>query len=995
MGLLRSPFARKLLGALLGTVLLLATGVGWAVRRETGRQVEAVSLATIEKAEADLRAVEELKRGQLRGLLDRLSGLRTAAAIDAVVEGADPGELVGLADYELQLNGVENQLVVFHDPDGYSLISRTGTLAISGEDPFELLPLVDSAYASEDGTASGYRLSGGDLYRVETRLAILPPLVVGAITVGSPVDRADLEAGAVTVASPVDQDGRRPSVELCFLSGSECVIGTDAASRILARLLPERGDEAAGMLGMVTDDDGSRWEVFVSEFAGSGDLHVGWAVPLDPVLEPFERINSALLIGGLASLLLAALVSGLLARGLTGPVVRLTRATRRVAGGDYDVEVPVESKDEIGTLAGAFNEMTEGLRLKERYRGVLNKVVSPEVATELMAGEVVLGGETRQATVLFGDLRGFTATTSTMEPQSVIRLLNECMEELSDAVDRAGGVVDKFVGDEIMAIFGAPVSREDDAARAVRAAIDMQEALIRLNDSRAQRGEPVLGLGIGINTGEVVAGNMGSPNRLNYTVVGSTVNLAARLCSSADPGEILIGESTRTAMAQPSGIQAESVGRRPFKGFTDPIEVFRVQALRMLVCLLGAGAGHALAPVVSSVPGVDGGAALTAQEWPTIRDRAYLSNESGSVQFGLSGRLELDAYLPADSFPGLIGEQSAFFHPRLRLLADAFLGDYVQMLVELRGDRGDVPGRGDYDARIEQAFLRLGPGPLDGALTVGRFPSPVGGYAARHLTLDDPFIRPPVPYDQRTVVSDRRFPVNIDEFIGWRARPETFRRGGLPPIWQVPYPWGAMIEITPGPVTLHAAYVNSAPSSVSAAWDFSTKSLKHPTWIFGARLQASPELSLSAWRSHGPYIFLRDDIPNYKELFDYAQTLTAVQAEWRRGATLARAEVWLDQWELPFVMRTVSDLPWSVALQQDLRPGFYLAGRLGGIFFRPTENSSGESVAWDDDVVRAELAAGYRLAVNAGRKMSVGNAWTPGGIDPADGLFALQLWWEF
>ncbi len=239
MGLLRSPFARKLLGALLGTVLLLAAGVGWAVRRETAHQVEAVSLATIEKAEADLRAVEDLKRGQLRGLLDRLSGLRAAAAIDAVVEGADPGELVGLADYELQLNGVENQLVVFQDPDGYSLITRMGDQVIPGDDPFGLLPLVDSAYASEDGTASGYRVGDGVLYRVETRLAILPPLVVGAITVGSPVDRPDLEAGAVTVASSVDENGERPSVELCFLNEGDCPFFCVTGRFIKPALVPE------------------------------------------------------------------------------------------------------------------------------------------------------------------------------------------------------------------------------------------------------------------------------------------------------------------------------------------------------------------------------------------------------------------------------------------------------------------------------------------------------------------------------------------------------------------------------------------------------------------------------------------------------------------------------------------------------------------------------------------------------------------------------------
>ena len=148
----------------------------------------------------------------------------------------------------------------------------------------------------------------------------------------------------------------------------------------------------------------------------------------------------------------------------------LVAATEQVAQGDYEAEVHVTSRDEMGALADSFNEMTRGLLLRERYRSVLNKVVSQDVAEELMSGDVELGGESRLVTVLFADIRGFTPLTEGMEPQEVIALLNECMEHLSRAIDAEGGVVDKFIGDEVMAVFGAPVTQDDHARRAVAAA---------------------------------------------------------------------------------------------------------------------------------------------------------------------------------------------------------------------------------------------------------------------------------------------------------------------------------------------------------------------------------------------------------------------------------------------------------------------------------------------------------------------------------------------
>jgi adenylate cyclase len=194
-----------------------------------------------------------------------------------------------------------------------------------------------------------------------------------------------------------------------------------------------------------------------------------------------------------------------------------------------------------------------------------------------MKGDVDLGGENRLVTVLFADIRGFTALTEGMEPQAVIGLLNECMEYLSQAIDAEAGVVDKFIGDEVMGVFGAPVTQDDHARRAVAAALRMKDGMAAFNSVREGRGDVPLGIGVGINSGLAVAGNMGSSNRLNYTVVGDVVNLASRLAGQAVAGQILISGATLRLAGE--GIIAPPLGGRELKGFSSAVEVYSVEAL--------------------------------------------------------------------------------------------------------------------------------------------------------------------------------------------------------------------------------------------------------------------------------------------------------------------------------------------------------------------------------------------------------------------------------
>jgi len=289
-----------------------------------------------------------------------------------------------------------------------------------------------------------------------------------------------------------------------------------------------------------------------------------------------ERFQIRLKIAGtsLGVFIGAMIFSLVLSRGLAAPVQRLTAGAHEVAKGNLEVRLPVRSTDEIGRLTMAFNEMTEGLALKEKYRTVLNLVADEKVAHQLIHGEIALGGELREISVLFCDIRGFTAHTQNMPPAEVIEMLNEHMTALTAVVKPHHGVLDKFVGDLLMAVFGAPVHHANDAANAARCALALLAAREELN--RTSRHQ--LAVGIGVATGTVVAGCMGSAERMNYTVLGERVNLASRLCSIAGPGEVLVDEATLAKLG--TRAQAEPKGAVELKGFKTPVSVFRLRSVQ-------------------------------------------------------------------------------------------------------------------------------------------------------------------------------------------------------------------------------------------------------------------------------------------------------------------------------------------------------------------------------------------------------------------------------
>jgi len=270
---------------------------------------------------------------------------------------------------------------------------------------------------------------------------------------------------------------------------------------------------------------------------------------------------------------------------ITGPILALSSALKHVNKGNWDrIQIPkiaFKRKNEIKQLFDSFEEMVEGMKEKEKIAGILNKVVSEEIAKEILKGDIKLGGEERIVTMLFADIRGFTKLTQNMPPHEVIGFLNKCMTKLSSAVEENKGVIDKYMGDGLMALYGAPITYPESSLHAVISALEMVSTLNVWNMERIKDKLPPIHVGIGIHTGPVFAGNMGAQNRLNYTVIGSNVNLASRLCSAAGPEEILITEDTY--LHHPSikdNVEVESKGPISLKGFDGQKNIFKVIRLK-------------------------------------------------------------------------------------------------------------------------------------------------------------------------------------------------------------------------------------------------------------------------------------------------------------------------------------------------------------------------------------------------------------------------------
>ncbi len=259
----------------------------------------------------------------------------------------------------------------------------------------------------------------------------------------------------------------------------------------------------------------------------------------------------------------------------------LTTAAGEVAQGNLEVAIPpVRRRDEVGRLTTTFGTMLEGLRQRDFIRDAFGRYLSKEIVEELLGSPdgLKLGGEMREITILVSDLRGFTSMASRLSPHDVIDILNRYLGRMVDILMAHRGTVDEFQGDGILAFFGAPIAADDDQERAVACAIEMQTALVEINAEQRRRGLPELRMGIGINTGDVIVGNIGSEKRSKYGAVGSTINEAYRIESYTVGGQILISPTVQARITDL--VQVRSTQEVQFKGLEEAVILYDVVGLQ-------------------------------------------------------------------------------------------------------------------------------------------------------------------------------------------------------------------------------------------------------------------------------------------------------------------------------------------------------------------------------------------------------------------------------
>ncbi|MDC7233685.1 MAG: adenylate/guanylate cyclase domain-containing protein [Spirochaetales bacterium] len=307
-----------------------------------------------------------------------------------------------------------------------------------------------------------------------------------------------------------------------------------------------------------------------------GRLGVITTVPEALAFEAIYRIQRRNILLMIMFVALAILIIYYYSKSLSGPIRKLVGATQAIEEGNYALDLKPKSQDEVGVLTRAFVNMGMGLEEKERIKDAFGRFVNKEVADLAEKGEIQLGGEIKNATIFFSDIRSFTAISEKLTPEEVVTFLNEYMTLMVDCVNQTKGAVDKYIGDAIMAIWGAPISHGNDAENAVNGALMMRTALRKFNQDRGGDRKPIIKIGCGLNSGDVLAGQIGSNDRMEYTVIGDAVNLASRIEALNKPmgSDILISQGTADIV---EGIfDLVPMNKIMVKGKSEPQQIYAV-----------------------------------------------------------------------------------------------------------------------------------------------------------------------------------------------------------------------------------------------------------------------------------------------------------------------------------------------------------------------------------------------------------------------------------
>jgi adenylate cyclase len=314
------------------------------------------------------------------------------------------------------------------------------------------------------------------------------------------------------------------------------------------------------------------------------DVVVGYALLTfdHSVMNKAKEDTVTVVVSSILLMLLAAIAASLyLGKRLTRPIDQMMLASRAFSEGKFDYRITESRNDELGVLMQSLNRMGEGLLRKEQVEKIFSRYVSPQVARQAIADlerveELELGGRHVEASVLFADIVGFTSLSETLSPQEISSLLNLYFSHIARAVHFCGGHIDKYMGDCAMIVFGVPEECDNHSFKAMACAWMILELVSEMNKRRRKQQLVPVEFRVGVNSGTMLAGNMGSTERMEYTVVGDSVNLASRLSHAGNPGEAILTEQMLRGKRVETRIATARHGRIQLRGKKEPVSIYQI-----------------------------------------------------------------------------------------------------------------------------------------------------------------------------------------------------------------------------------------------------------------------------------------------------------------------------------------------------------------------------------------------------------------------------------
>jgi adenylate cyclase len=569
------PIGVKLIGIISAILVLALAGMTVLATGYFSTEVErTVKLNTLDRAELISQRLDT----ELSGLVDR--GRLLASSLEGGISYGGTGGKLSSLFFQQDRNLLAAALVV-RSKGGYAIAKSTlnderlEEIAPDGYKPSAWLAGLDAQFASSFGGSTGVgNASTAFNYPV---VALSFPFVLAGE--GRAESIAVIYAAMDRILEAIQS--RELYVNILTGSGGEIIAHPDQ-KLVVARASLRNSPIVRDSLTSSVELKQTRYQEGGKSYYGtykkffSGTLTVFSIVEEALALQAVYAIQRQNILITVMVICASILLIFFYSKSITKPVGRLMEGAKRVAEGDFAIAIPRTTHDELGRLSVAFNGMSKGLADREKLKTAFGKFVNKEVAERVLRDEISLGGEAKEAAIFFSDIRSFTSISEKLLPHEVVEFLNDYMTRMVACVNKTHGVVDKYIGDAIMAVWGVPYSVGNDTENAINGALMMRAALAEYNAAVKGTRKPPLKIGCGINSGSVIAGQIGSLERMEYTVIGDAVNLASRIESLNKPfrTDLLISQASYELV---KGIfKVEPMKKITVKGKAEPQQIYAV-----------------------------------------------------------------------------------------------------------------------------------------------------------------------------------------------------------------------------------------------------------------------------------------------------------------------------------------------------------------------------------------------------------------------------------